>query len=89
MAGDILFDELPSFDLPLPQDELKLLAALPDYGDNHCVQQVPDDQEACCRRLAARGLVKLHRWKDDPIAIRPTMYAGRIGAWRDVAGIVD
>lgn len=73
-----LFNDLPAFDVPMPAEELRLLAKLPDYGDQECVQEVDCQDEAACRRLAARGLVKIHRWKDDPIAIRATMYAGRI-----------
>jgi hypothetical protein len=28
--------------------------------------------------IAEAADVKVHRWKDDPIAHRPTMYAGRL-----------
>jgi hypothetical protein len=70
-----LFPSLPDDPAPLAHDEASLLADLPIWDT---VQAVPDDKEAICRRLEKRGLVKVHRWKDDPIAIRPTMYAGRL-----------
>jgi hypothetical protein len=70
-----LFPEAPSFPPALPGDELRLLASLPAYDT---VQEISVEDEAACRRLERRGLVKVHRWKDDPIAIRPTLYAGRL-----------
>lgn len=74
-----LFERLPEFPPALPDDELRLLATLPDYDT---VREIEPDEEAACRRLEKRGLVKVHRWKDDPIAIRPTMHAGRLPAAR-------
>ena len=70
-----LFDTLPSDPAPLPRDEAAMLADLPTYPDTQAVAQ---EDEACCRRLQRRGLVNVHREKDDPIAIRPTLYAGRL-----------
>lgn len=73
MADIPLFGALADDPAPLPCDEAALLADLPIYPDT---QRVED--EACCRRLERRGLVKVHREKDDPVAMRPTFYAGRI-----------
>ena len=73
-----LFPDAPEYSVPLPQDELRLLSSLPDHHPHETVQEVEQDDEAACRRLEKRGLVKVHRWKDDPIAVRPTMYAGRL-----------
>ena len=73
-----LFGEMPDHPAPLPRDEVTLLASLPLYGADQCVREVALDEEAACRRLEKRGLVKVHRWKDDPIAVRRTMYAGRL-----------
>ena len=70
-----LFPILPDDPAPLPHDEAALLATLPLWDT---VQQVSHEDEAACRQLEKRGLVKLHRWKDDPVAIRSTMYAGRM-----------
>jgi hypothetical protein len=74
-ALPLLFSTLPDDPAPLPDDEAALLAALPVYPTTTAVQQ---ESEACCRRLERRGLVKVHREKDDPIAIRPTFYVGRL-----------
>lgn len=70
-----LFPDLPDDPAPLPREEAALLARLPFW---QTVEEIPEQDEAACRRLLKRGLVKIHRWKDDPIAIRPTMYAGRV-----------
>jgi hypothetical protein len=70
-----LFGDLPVFPAALPQDEMALLASLPTWDT---VEEVRQENEAAARRLEKRGLIKIHRWKDDPIAIRPTMYAGRL-----------
>ncbi len=67
-----------SADAPLDAEAAALLVSLPDYNDCEAVQAIDDADEAACRRLERRGLVKVHRWKDDPIAHRPTMYAGRL-----------
>lgn len=77
MAAD-LFGGLPTDLAPLPADEAALLARLPIYGADQCVEEIGPEDEAPCRRLERRGLVKVHRWKLDPIAIRPTMHAGRL-----------
>jgi len=71
---NLLFDDLPQHEIPMPADEQALLAELPDDGS---VAYVPHYHEAACVRLQKRGLVVIHRWKDDPIAMRATMYAGR------------
>ena len=76
--GAGLFSGLPSFPPALPDDELALLARLPLYGSDQRVTAVAVEDEAACRRLEKRGLVKVHRWKEDPISIRPTMFAGRL-----------
>jgi hypothetical protein len=73
-----LFPALPAFPAALPADELALLASLPEYGENECVQEIEPHEEAPCRRLEKRGLVKVHRWKDDPCAMSTTMYAGKL-----------
>jgi hypothetical protein len=70
-----LFDALPEFPVALPDDELQLLARLPEWPTS---TEVDDEEQAACRRLEKRGLVKLHRWKDDPMAIRSTWYAGKL-----------
>ena len=76
-----LFPFLRSHPPALPDDELRLLRDLPLYTDNDpVVRAVEQEDEATCRRLERRGLVKVHRWKDDPIATRPTLYAGRLPA---------
>lgn len=70
-----LFGDLPTYPVELPADERLLLASLPIWD---AVAQVGYLDEAACRRLEKRGLVKVHRWKDDPITIRPTLYAGKL-----------
>jgi hypothetical protein len=74
--GD-LFPDSPRHPPSLPDDELRLLATLPRYDT---VREIEEGERAACRRLASRGLVKIHHWKDDPIATRPTLYAGRLYA---------
>lgn len=71
-----LFQSLPEFPPAMPDDELRLLARLPDYGDLQCVTEVYDDEHAACRRLERKKMVKVHREKMDDIAIRPTWFAG-------------
>lgn len=75
-----LFANLPAFPVALSNDELRLLAALPEYEPNECVQEIGQEDEAACRSLERKGLVKVRRWKDDPIAIRRTLYAGKLPA---------
>lgn len=79
-----LFENLPQFPPALPDDELRLLAKLPDYSDRQSVTAVNEDEEAACRRLEKRGLIKVHRWKDDPVAYRPTLYAGKLSKLSEV-----
>lgn len=75
MSG--LFDNLPEFPPSLPSDELRLLASLPDFD---AVTEVFEEDHAACRRLERRGLVKVQREKMDPIATRPTWFAGKLNA---------
>jgi hypothetical protein len=72
-----LFGELPDDPVPLHPDDAVLLASLPVYP---AVEEMDwdIDLEARCRRLERRGLVKIHRWKNDPIAVRPSMNVGRL-----------
>jgi hypothetical protein len=72
-----LFGDLPDDPAPLDPDDAALLHDLPIYPET---QEIDWDMavEARCRRLERRGLVKIERHKNDPIAIRPTMYAGRV-----------
>lgn len=77
MSG--LFDDLPAFPVARPDDELRLMARLPDWPT---ITEVDDDEHAACRRLERAGLVKVCREKNDPSAIRPTWYAGRMAASR-------
>ena len=78
----MLFDQLPEFPPSLPDDELRLLAQLPDWGT---VTEVDEADYPAARRLAKRGLIKIRREKDDPIALMPTWYAGRLPASRITA----
>jgi hypothetical protein len=72
-----LFEDLPEFPSALPGDELRLLAHLPEWDT---VEAIEPEDEAAARRLERRGLVRLHRWKDDPISIRPTLYGGKLSS---------
>lgn len=74
-----LFPDLPVFPAALPADELALLATLKGC-EWPSVQEVDADQHAAARRLAAKGLVKISRQKDDPVAIWPTWYVGKLPA---------
>jgi hypothetical protein len=70
-----LFGDLPDDPTPLDPDDAALLRGLPIYPET---QEIDGDMaEARCRRLERLGFVKIERHKNDPIAIRPTMYAGR------------
>lgn len=73
-----LFAPLPDSVPPLAHDEASLLRHLPIYGEDEHVTAIQPEWESVCRRLEKRGLVKVRRWKDDPISIRPTLYAGRL-----------
>ena len=72
----MLFDELPVFQVALPEDELALLAKLNgcDWPTNQALEW---EEHAAARRLEGRGLLKISRQKDDPIASYPTWYAGK------------
>jgi len=77
-VGD-LFERLPQFPPSLTGEQLALLRSLPLYDPEHqSVRQVEDYEERIARQLERKSLIKVHRWKDDPLAIRPTMYAGRL-----------
>lgn len=76
----MLFENLPVFPTGLPDDELRLLATLPEYGVDRWVTEVDEADHAACRRLERRGLVKVQREKTDPIAMRPTWFAGKLPA---------
>jgi hypothetical protein len=77
MSAANLFGDLPDDPAPLNPDDLAMLRSLPVYPYTHAIE-CDIAAEARCRRLEKRGLVKVERYKDDPIAIRPTMYAGRL-----------
>lgn len=68
-----LFDHLPTHPLPLPQSALRLWRGLPRWP---ITTAVDCDREADARRLERLGLVRVRRERDDPLAIRPTLYAG-------------
>jgi|688.fasta_scaffold1830030_1 hypothetical protein len=72
----MLFDALPVFPVALPDDELSLLAKLKgcDWPTNQALEW---GEHAAARRLESRGLLKISRQKDDPIASYPTWYAGK------------
>jgi hypothetical protein len=72
-----LFGDLPAFPPALPDDELRLLAALPERDE---VQEIEQQDWATARRLQRRGLIKIHRWLDDPAGTFRTMYAERLPA---------
>ncbi|MDP2621448.1 MAG: hypothetical protein Q8P46_14975 [Hyphomicrobiales bacterium] len=76
-----LFSELPQFPPALSDEELQFLASLPVYDDAlQTVREIAQEDERICRRLERRGLVKIHRWKDDPAGELFTMYAGKLPA---------
>lgn len=70
-----LFGMLPDDPAPLAADDAAFLASLPIYGT---VQEVLAKDEPTCLRLERRGMVKVHRWKTDPIALRPSLHVGRL-----------
>ena len=76
-GGDMisLFGDLPDDPAPLPSSDAGLLASLPIYPETVALD---DWDEASARRLERRGVIKIHREKSDPIAHRPTWYAGRL-----------
>ena len=75
----MLFEALPEFPVSLPDDELSLLARLNgcDWPTN---QEIDWRDYPAARRLEKRGLIKIARQKDDPVAHYPTWYAGRTGS---------
>lgn len=75
MSG--LFSKLPEFPVALPDDELRLLRDLPDEP---CRREIEWEEQAACRRLEKRGLIKVSREKMDKIAIRRTWFAGKLPA---------
>jgi hypothetical protein len=70
-----LFGDLPEFPPSLPDDELRLLAALPEWTTT---QEIPECDHAPARRLERRGLIRIERHRTDPIAIRPTWFGGKL-----------
>lgn len=70
-----LFDALPEFPPALPDDELRMLAALPHWP---ATQELDCGDWPAARRLERRGLIKIERHKTDPIAISPTWFAGKL-----------
>lgn len=75
MRAPQLFDQLPEFPAALPDDELALLARLPVWDTR---MELVEEEHAAARRLEKRGLIKISRWKSDPIALRPDWYAGKL-----------
>lgn len=72
-----LFTSLPCFPGAVPTDELRLLASL-EGCDWPTYTAIDETDHAAARRLAARGLIKISRQKDDPAAHYPTWYVGRL-----------
>lgn len=72
-----LFKNLPEFPPALPDDELRLLAWLPEWPTTI---DLDESDHAACRRLEKKGLVKVRRLKLDPIAVYPTWGAGKLPA---------
>lgn len=72
-----MFPGAPQFPPKLPDDELRVLRYLPDWDT---VTEIHEGDAAAARRLEKRGLVKLRRWKDDPIQYMPTLYGGKMPA---------
>lgn len=70
-----LFKDLPKFPFALPDDELRLLASLPEWD---AVQEIDHQDAGAARRLEKRGLIKVERCRDDPAGTLRTMYAGRL-----------
>jgi len=75
----MLFDALPEYPAALPDDEMALLGKLRgcEWPTN---QEVDWQDRPAARRLERRGLIKIGRTKDDPVAIDPTWYAGKLPA---------
>jgi len=71
-----LFNNLPTYPIALPKDELRLLAKL-----NGCEwptnQEVDWSDRPAARRLEKRGLIKISRQKMDPVSIEPDWFAGK------------
>ena len=74
MSGLFEPDELPTFVVPLPQAELRLLSSLPEWPT---IQEVDDTDQPAMRRLERLGLVRVSREKTDPISTFTTPFAGR------------
>ncbi len=72
-----LFDSLPKFPPALPDDDLRLLAKLPDWPTQMELRQ---EEESVAKRLQKRGLVQIEWARSDPINIWRTGYAGRLSA---------
>lgn len=74
MADPMLFDRLPKFPVALPDDELFMLARLPEWPTT---QEVYADYHNVVRRLERRGLVKVQR-QSDGLGGFPEWWAGKL-----------
>lgn len=74
---EALFPDLPEFQVPLTDDEQRLLDRLPHWDT---VGEIDQQDEAIARRLEKLGLVKITRWVADPAGTIRTMGAGRLPA---------
>ena len=72
-----LFDRLPQFPPALADDELQLLASLPEWPTQMELRQ---KEEPPARRLQKRGLIEIEWAKTDPINIFRTGFAGKLPA---------
>lgn len=75
----MLFSDLPTFPVALPDDELVLLAKL-DGCEWPTNQEIDWRERSAARRLEKRGLVKISRQKMDPVAIDPEWFVGKLPA---------
>lgn len=73
----MLFDRLPEYPPALPDDELKLLADLPEWPTE---QEVDDVDHGTARRLERKGLIKISRQLLDPAGSMRTWFAGKLPA---------
>lgn len=71
----MLFDHLPAFPIALPDEELAMLRSLPEWPTT---VEVDPERNYLARRLERRGLIKIERYKTDPIALCPTWFAGKL-----------
>lgn len=71
-----LFENLPTFPVALPDEELFILGRLPEWPTT---QEVYVDDHAIVGRLERRGLVKVSRLSDG-LGSLPTWWAGKLPA---------